>query len=52
SSRSAISGTTTTVVPPGSAQAGSMNKMLFPAPVGITATSGLIPALIALTASS
>ncbi|GME47479.1 Helicase [Neofusicoccum parvum] len=52
SARSAMSGTTTTVVPPGSVQAGSMNKMLFLAPVGITATTGLTPAWMAVTASS
>ncbi|GME36747.1 Helicase [Neofusicoccum parvum] len=44
SARSATSGTTTTVVPPGSVQAGSMNEVLFPAPVGITTTTGLTPA--------
>ncbi|CAE7208678.1 hypothetical protein PTTW11_09879 [Pyrenophora teres f. teres] len=52
SPRNAINGTTTTVVPPCSAHAGNMNNKLLPAPVGITATTGLSPALIALIAAS
>ncbi|KAF1922378.1 uncharacterized protein M421DRAFT_35591, partial [Didymella exigua CBS 183.55] len=51
SPRSEINGTTTTVVPPCSAHAGNMNNMLLPAPVGITATTGLSPATIASMAS-
>ncbi|KAE8852436.1 hypothetical protein PTNB73_10603 [Pyrenophora teres f. teres] len=52
SPRNAINGTTTTVVPPCSAHAGNMNNKLLPAPVGITATTGLSPAVIALIAAS
>ncbi|KAF1817761.1 uncharacterized protein K489DRAFT_301449, partial [Dissoconium aciculare CBS 342.82] len=50
SSRKPFSGTTTTLVPPGSAHAGSMNSTLLPAPVGITATIALSPAWIACIA--
>ncbi|KAH1438687.1 hypothetical protein KXX58_009641 [Aspergillus fumigatus] len=39
SARNATSGTTTMVVPPGAANAGTMNSMLFPPPVGMTACS-------------
>ncbi|KAF4311380.1 hypothetical protein GTA08_BOTSDO13140 [Botryosphaeria dothidea] len=47
SSRNDFNGTTTTtVVPSGSAHAGNINNTLLPAPVGITATTGLCPALI------
>ncbi|KAI0603907.1 RecQ Superfamily II DNA helicase [Pyrenophora tritici-repentis] len=52
SPRNAINGTTTTVVPPCSAHAGNMNNKLLPAPVGITATTGLSPAVMALIAAS
>jgi hypothetical protein len=44
SPRNAVNGTTTTVNPPDSIHAGNMNNMLFPPPVGITATTGLSPA--------
>ncbi|PKX88452.1 uncharacterized protein P174DRAFT_380486 [Aspergillus novofumigatus IBT 16806] len=44
SAHNATSGTTTMVVPPGVANAGTMNNILFPPPVGITATTGLSPA--------
>lgn len=43
SCRSASSGMTTTVVPPGSTYAGSMKSMLFLPPIGMTATTGLSP---------
>ncbi|PKX88848.1 uncharacterized protein P174DRAFT_471072, partial [Aspergillus novofumigatus IBT 16806] len=33
----------TTVMPPGAANAGTINSMLFPPPVGITITTGLSP---------
>ncbi|PKX88209.1 uncharacterized protein P174DRAFT_346030, partial [Aspergillus novofumigatus IBT 16806] len=42
----------TTVVPPGAANAGTMNSMLFPPPVGITATMGLSPRWMARMAGS
>ena len=51
SPRNAINGTTTTVVPPCSAHAGNMNNKLLPAPVGITDTTGLLPATMAWMAS-
>ncbi|KAF2008296.1 hypothetical protein BU24DRAFT_327475, partial [Aaosphaeria arxii CBS 175.79] len=47
SSRNAINGTTTTVVPPGSMNAGNMNNKLLPAPVAITTTMLLSPRMIA-----
>ncbi|OAL42730.1 hypothetical protein IQ07DRAFT_475808, partial [Pyrenochaeta sp. DS3sAY3a] len=50
SPRNDTNGTTTTVVPPCSAHDGNMNNMLLPAPVGITATTGLSLATIALIA--
>ncbi|RHZ43059.1 uncharacterized protein CDV56_100432 [Aspergillus thermomutatus] len=43
SARHATSGTIIMVVPPGAANAGTMNNMLLPLPVGITATIGLSP---------
>ena len=49
--RNAINGTTTTVVPLYLAYAGNINNMLFSALVGITATTGLLLAIIALIAS-
>ncbi|KAH7012423.1 hypothetical protein B0J12DRAFT_542156, partial [Macrophomina phaseolina] len=45
--RNDFNDTTTTVVPPGSAHAGNINNTLLPAPVSITATTGLYPAFIA-----
>ncbi|KAF2813647.1 uncharacterized protein BDZ99DRAFT_381334, partial [Mytilinidion resinicola] len=42
----AINGTTTTIIPPCSAYASNINNKLFPALVGITATTGLSPAVI------
>ncbi|KAF2803438.1 uncharacterized protein BDZ99DRAFT_372801, partial [Mytilinidion resinicola] len=48
----AINGTTTTIIPPCSAHAGNINNKLFPALVGITATTGLLPAVIVAIASS
>ena len=39
----ATSGTITIVVPPGVVNAGTMNNILFPLPVGMTATTGLSP---------
>ena len=52
SSRNAINGTTTIVVPPYSANASNINNKLLPLLVGITATTRLSPATIALIASS
>ncbi|PKX88255.1 uncharacterized protein P174DRAFT_340150, partial [Aspergillus novofumigatus IBT 16806] len=40
------------VVPPGAVNAGTMNSMLFPPPVGITATTGLSPCWMARIAGS
>ncbi|KAF1828072.1 hypothetical protein BDW02DRAFT_469540, partial [Decorospora gaudefroyi] len=51
SPRNAINRITTIVVLPCSAYAGNMNNKLFPPPVGITATTGLSPAMIACMAS-
>ncbi|EAL91106.1 uncharacterized protein AFUA_5G15140 [Aspergillus fumigatus Af293] len=42
----------TIVVPPGAVNAGTMNNMLFPPPVGMTATTGLSPCWIACMAGS
>jgi hypothetical protein len=50
--RNVINGITTTVVPPCSAHAGNINNKLFPAPVGITVTTGLSPAVMAWIPSS
>ncbi|KAF2812023.1 uncharacterized protein BDZ99DRAFT_367156, partial [Mytilinidion resinicola] len=47
-----INGTITTVILPYSAYAGNINNKLFPALVGITATTGLSPAVIIAIASS
>ncbi|KAB8240254.1 hypothetical protein BDV35DRAFT_374155 [Aspergillus flavus] len=52
SPRNEISGTTTIVVPLGSANAGNMNNMLLPPPVGITATTGLSPSWMARNAGA
>ncbi|KAK7178345.1 hypothetical protein PSPO01_15607 [Paraphaeosphaeria sporulosa] len=51
SPHNAINGTTTMVMPPCSTHAGNMNNMLLPAPVGITATTGLSPPTITSMAS-
>ncbi|KAK7185307.1 hypothetical protein PSPO01_08824 [Paraphaeosphaeria sporulosa] len=51
SPHNAINGITTMVVPPCSAHTGNMNNMLLPAPIGIMATTGLSPPIIALMAS-
>ncbi|KAF2866457.1 hypothetical protein BDV95DRAFT_450159, partial [Massariosphaeria phaeospora] len=48
--RNAINGTTTTVVPLCSANASNINNKLLPLPVGITATTKLSLAMIALMA--
>ncbi|KAE8370982.1 hypothetical protein BDV26DRAFT_276969 [Aspergillus bertholletiae] len=52
SPRNDKSRTTTIVVPPGSANAGSINSILFPPPVRITATTGLSPSWIACNAAA
>ncbi|KAK7178760.1 hypothetical protein PSPO01_15187 [Paraphaeosphaeria sporulosa] len=49
--RNVINGTTIIVMPPYSTHAGNINNMLLPAPIGITATIGLSPPIIALMAS-
>ncbi|KAK7191964.1 hypothetical protein PSPO01_02413 [Paraphaeosphaeria sporulosa] len=46
-----INGIITMVVPPYSTHAGNINNMLLPAPIGITATTGLSPPIITLMAS-
>jgi hypothetical protein len=51
SPRNAINGTTTTIMPPCSIYAGNINNMLLPAPIGITATTELLPAIIASIAA-
>jgi hypothetical protein len=48
--RNDINGTTTMVVPPGTAHAGNMNNMLLPPPVGMIATTGLRPCWMAAMA--
>ncbi|KAH1509545.1 hypothetical protein KXX18_001003, partial [Aspergillus fumigatus] len=50
SARNATSGTMIMVVPPGAANAGTMNNMLFPPPMGMTATTGLSPRWMACMA--
>jgi hypothetical protein len=50
--RNAINRTTIIVVLPCSAYASNINNKLFPAPVGMIATTGLSPAVIALIAAS
>lgn len=47
-----ISRTMIIVVPPGVVNVGTMNNMLFPPPVGITATMGLSPYWMACMARS
>ncbi|KAF2865193.1 hypothetical protein BDV95DRAFT_444260, partial [Massariosphaeria phaeospora] len=49
--RNVINGTTTTVVPPCSANASNINNKLLLPLVSITATTKLSPAIIALMAS-
>ncbi|KAK7178693.1 hypothetical protein PSPO01_15249 [Paraphaeosphaeria sporulosa] len=51
SPRNIINGTIIMVVPPYSTHTGNMNNMLLPAPIGITATTGLSPPIIASMAS-
>lgn len=46
------SGTIIIVVPLGVVNVGTMNNMLFPLPVGITATIGLSPCWMACMAGS
>ncbi|KAF2818021.1 uncharacterized protein BDZ99DRAFT_375130, partial [Mytilinidion resinicola] len=48
----AINGTITTIIPPCSAYAGNINNKLFPVLVSITATTGLLPAVIIAIISS
>ncbi|KAF2175101.1 hypothetical protein K469DRAFT_767165 [Zopfia rhizophila CBS 207.26] len=52
SSCNVINSITITIVLPYSAYASNMNNMLFPAPVGITVTTRLFPAVITLIAFS
>ena len=52
SSRNAINGTTTTLVPPTLYHAGSRNAKLLSPPMRITSTMGLSPSMIALIAAA
>jgi hypothetical protein len=52
SAHNTTNGTTTMVVPLGAVNAGTMNNMLLPPPVGITATIGLSPHWMARMAGS